>query len=236
MKMSLISDKLKLHSIWSLSTLAMALNKDAVRDLYRKRAGSYDIAANLYYLIGFREAKYRKMAISKLCLKPGNTVVEIGCGTGLNFQYVFQSIGSTGQIIGIDLTDAMLEQAENRATNNCWNNIQLIQCDAATYSFQSDVNGIYSTFALTLVPEYEEVIKGAAHALADGGRFVLLDFKKPERWPLWVIKLGVAITRPFGVTLDLAERKPWEVMEKYFSKVTVTELYGGFVYIAAGQK
>ena len=36
----------------------MFLSKDAVRDLYLERAGSYDIAANLYYLIGFREAKH----------------------------------------------------------------------------------------------------------------------------------------------------------------------------------
>ena len=214
----------------------MALSKDAVRDLYRERAGSYDIAANLYYLIGFREAKYRKMAVSALRLKPGDTAIEIGCGTGLNFKYVLQVIGSVGQLVCVDLTDAMLEQAKSRIDKNGYKNIQLIQSDAANYAFPSNINGVFSTFALTLVPEYEAVIERASHALSDGGTFVLLDFKKPERWPLWVVKLGVAITRPFGVSLDLAERKPWEVMKKFFSNVTVTEYYGGFVYIAVGEK
>ncbi len=214
----------------------MALRKDAVRDLYRERAGSYDIAANLYYLIGFREAKYRKMAISALRLKPGDTVVEIGCGTGLNFQYVLQSIGRTGRLIGVDLTDAMLEKAKFRVEKNGWGNVQLVQSDAAKYAFSSGINGIYSTFALTLIPEYEAIIERASHALSDGGRFVVLDLRKPDRCPTWIIELGVAITKPFGVSLDLAERKPWEIMKKYFSNVTVTGIFGGFAYIAVGEK
>jgi len=63
----------------------MALNKYQIIQLYRKRAANYDWSANLYYLIGFREFKYRKMAIQQLQLQVGDTVVEIGCGTGLNF-------------------------------------------------------------------------------------------------------------------------------------------------------
>lgn len=214
----------------------MALSKDAVLKLYRKRAGNYDFTANLYYFIGFREMKYRKMTISQLRLKPGDTAIEIGCGTGLNFKYVQQAVGDTGQIIGVDLTDAMLKQAKSRVVKNEWENIRLVKSDAAEYDFPAGINGVYSTFALTLVPEYQAVIERASDALVDGGRFVLLDFKKPEQWPLWVIKFGVAITKPFGVTLDLAERKPWEVMKSCFPNVTVTDLYGGFFYIAVGEK
>jgi demethylmenaquinone methyltransferase/2-methoxy-6-polyprenyl-1,4-benzoquinol methylase len=176
------------------------------------------------------------MAVTRLCLKPGDTAVEIGCGTGLNFKFVMREIGESGKLYGIDLTDAMLEQAKARATKKGWNNIQLIQSDAAHYTFPAGVNGIYSSFALTLVPEYEAVIERAAHALAEGGRFVLLDLKMPEYWPHWAVKIGVAITRPFGVTLDLSERRPWEVMKKYFRTVSVIELYGGFAYIAVAEK
>jgi len=63
----------------------MALTKKELIDLYRLRSRNYDITANLYYLIGFREQAYRKKAVRTLDLKPGDTVVEIGCGTGLNF-------------------------------------------------------------------------------------------------------------------------------------------------------
>ena len=101
----------------------MSISKSNLQYLYRKRARNYDLSANLYYLIGFREAKYRKLAISKLGLSEGNTVVEIGCGTGLNFQYILNYIGSRGKLIGIDLTDAMLEKAKEKVNKYNWNNV-----------------------------------------------------------------------------------------------------------------
>jgi ubiquinone/menaquinone biosynthesis C-methylase UbiE len=214
----------------------MALTKTQLRDLYRRRAANYDVSANLYYLIGFRELNYRKHAVLALDLKRGDTAVEVGCGTGLNFRYLLAAIGETGRLIGVDLTDAMLDKARQRINRTGWRNVELVEADAAAYSFPVGVQGVLSTFALTLIPEYEQVIDHAARALAVGGRFVLADFKKPDKWPLWLVNLGVLITRPFGVSLDLTERRPWEAMSKYFSHVTMTELFGGAVYIAVGEK
>jgi ubiquinone/menaquinone biosynthesis C-methylase UbiE len=142
----------------------MALNKNQIRDLYRKRAGQYDLSANAYYLMGFREAKYRKMAVSRLQLAPGDTVAEIGCGTGLNFPYLLDAVGQSGRLIGIDLTDAMLTKAKERVRHNGWQNIELVQADAAAYEFPSGIDGAISTFALTLVPEYDEIIKRVSRA------------------------------------------------------------------------
>lgn len=214
----------------------MALTKIQLRDLYRKRAANYDITANLYYLLGFRETKYRRRAVSAQNLHPGDTVVEIGCGTGLNFPYLLESIGATGRLIGVDLSDAMLENAKEKVLRHGWENIELVESDAAKYEFPAGIQGVLSTFALTLVPEYEQVIARAARSLVGGGRMVVADFKKPEWWPLWLVKLFVAITSPFGVTLDLAERKPWEVMAKYFPRVEISEQFAGSVYIAMGEK
>lgn len=214
----------------------MALNKNSLKNLYRKRAGAYDFSANLYYLLGFRESHYRKQAIAELDLKPGDTVVEIGCGTGLNFRYLQQAIGENGKLIGVDLTDAMLEQAHDRIEENDWHNVELVERDAAKYRFPDHLQGVFSSFALTLVPEFETVIERASNALAPGGRLVILDLKLPGNWPRWLISIAILITRPFGVTRDLAEREPWEVMKKYFPNTRVRQLYGGFAYIATATK
>ncbi len=214
----------------------MALNKSELQELYSRRAKQYDFTANLYYLIGFREMAYRRRAVSSLALERGDTVVEIGCGTGLNFADLRQSVGDTGRLIGVDLTDAMLVKAREKIQRNRWQNVELVQADAAAYEFPSPIAGVLSTFALTLVPEFERVIEAAARALADDGRLVIADFKQPEGWPLWLVRLGVAITKPFGVSLDLTGRKPWEVMSKHFARIEVTELFGGAVYIAVGEK
>ncbi|MHC4489605.1 MAG: methyltransferase type 11, partial [Planctomycetota bacterium] len=60
------------------------MRTDAIRDLYRRRAGNYDVTSNLYYLVGYRVFAYRTKAALALDLKRGDTVVDIGCGTGLN--------------------------------------------------------------------------------------------------------------------------------------------------------
>ena len=212
----------------------MALTKTQLRDLYGRRAALYDQTANLYYLIGFREIGYRKRAVAALDLGAGDTVVEIGCGTGMNFPYLLDAVGESGRLIGVDLTEAMLEKARQRIQRNRWGNIELVHADAAQYAFPPGIRGVLSTFALTLVPEFEQVIAHAASALERGGKLVVADIKRPERWPLWLVRIGVAITSPFGVSLDLTERRPWEVMEKYFSRVNLEEFFGGCVYIAAG--
>jgi ubiquinone/menaquinone biosynthesis C-methylase UbiE len=210
-------------------------SKAEIIQLYRKRAERYDLAANLYRLIGFAEPRYRRMAVTALNLQPGDTVVEIGCGTGLNFPLLQDAVGPDGVIVGVDLTDRMLDKAAERIEARGWGNVELVRSDAAEYRFPRSTAGVLSTFALTLVPEYDRVIANAAAALRPGGRMAVLDLKQPERQPLWLTKAGVALTRPFGVTLDLARRHPWESMEAHFGNVSVAELYFGYAYIATAK-
>lgn len=214
----------------------MALDKISVAQLYQKRAENYDISANLYYLIGIREHAYRKKAVDALKLERGDTVVEIGCGTGLNFRLLRERVGSEGKIIGVDLTANMLSAANKRIERHNWSNIELVQSDAAAYDFPDRSDGIISTFAITLIPEYDKIIKKGAAALSPGKRLVLLDFKMPDSWPMWLIKFFVIITRPFGVTLDLADRHPWESIDQCLDLVEFSTKYFGGIYIAAGQK
>src|SRR6185437_2798443 len=80
-------------------------SKREVADLYRKRARNNDFAVRLYNLLGFRIDSYRQEAVESLHLKPGNTVVDIACGTGANFPMLQERIGQSGKIIGVDFAD-----------------------------------------------------------------------------------------------------------------------------------
>jgi len=213
----------------------MALDNKAIARLYKKRAARYDFSANAYYLLGIREFAYRKMAAAALNLKPGDTVVEIGCGTGLNFSLLRRSVGPAGRIVGVDLTPEMLEEADRRVRRSGWSNVELVQSDAAAYRFPEALDGIISTFAITLIPEYDKIIAKGAAGLSPGKRFVILDFKKPDNWPMWLIRLFVVFTRPFGVSLDLADRHPWESIGRYMASIEFRELYFGAVYLSVGQ-
>ena len=213
----------------------MALDKGSIALLYRKRSKRYDFSANAYYLLGFREFAYRKIGVEALNLKKGDTVIEIGCGTGLNFSLLRKKVGPNGNIIGVDLTPEMLEKADKRIRRNGWQNVTLVQSDASEYLFPEHIDGIISTFAITLIPEYDRVIQKSAAVLSPNARFVIVDFKKPDKWPMWMIKLFVILTRPFGVSLDIADRHPWESVARYMTIVEFRELYFGGLYLCVGE-
>ncbi len=206
-----------------------------VRDVYRKRARLYDITANLYYLLGFREQAFRWLAVNALDLAPGDTVVEIGCGTGLNFALLQAKVGPQGKIIGVDLTDAMLAEAQKRVAARGWSNVELVESAAADYRFPRGLDGILSTFALTLEPEYDRVIAQGARALKPGKRWVVLDLKIPSGWLRRLAPWLVFLVRPFAVSMEVAKRHPWESMQRRLRNVTMEEHYFGIIYLAAGE-
>jgi ubiquinone/menaquinone biosynthesis C-methylase UbiE len=213
--------------------------RDEMIDTYRKRATNYDITANVYYLIGYPEWKYRRLAVNALRLQPGDTVVEIGCGTGLNFGLYQERIGPEGRIIGVDLTDAMLEQARQRVEDEGWQNVELVHQDAAGYEFPAGVDAVISTFALSLVPEAPEIVRRAAEALAEGGRMAVVDLQIPESWPDWAISIGMAIVKPFAVTDEWIARRPWPAiqaaMREALQGIQISTYYLDTTYIISGE-
>jgi len=208
---------------------------EEVNEVYRRRARFYDWSVNAYYLIGFRWWAYRRRAIAALGLQPGATIVEIGCGTGLNFRLLRESIGPSGRLIGVDLSTDILEQARQRIAANGWSNIELVHARGAEYDFPSSVDAVFSTFALSLEPRFDEVIAKAAMALMAGGRFVLLDLRMPDNWLHNLAPVLVWLVRPFAVSLEVAKRQPWKSLQRYFPQYSYQEGYLGLVYIAIGQ-
>ncbi len=214
----------------------MPLDGPELRNLYRRRAKRYDITANLYYLMGFRDRRVRHRAVDALALSPGQTVVEIGCGTGLNFTLLQRAVGPKGRIIGVDMTDAMLAQAAKRVARRGWSNVELVRRDAAEFEFPVHVDGILSTFALTFVPEFDEVIRKGASCLTPGGRWVIADFRMPAGNTARLIPLMLLTTRPFGISLDLADRHPWESLSRHLGNLEMEDTAFGFVYVASATR
>jgi demethylmenaquinone methyltransferase/2-methoxy-6-polyprenyl-1,4-benzoquinol methylase len=211
------------------------LGRGEVVELYRRRAPRYDLNSHLYWLVGYPVDRYRREGVDALRLRRGDAVVELGCGTGHNLPILREAVGAEGRVIGVDLTDAMLAQARRRVERAGWHNVELLRSDAAAFTWPPRVDGVLSTYALTLVPEFDDVIRGAAAALGPGKRMVVVDLKAPDGWPRWVLRTVVALARPFGVTLGLAERHPWESMRRHFTSVEVREHYLGTTYVAIGE-
>lgn len=202
-------------------------------DLYRKAAKDYDHSG-----IGALQAK-RREAVGLLKLEPGDIVVDIGCGTGLNFPFLQAAVGPAGRIIGVDLTDAMLDQARQRVSENGWQNIELVQSDASRYAFSASIDGIISTFALTFMPDAHAVIQNGVHALAAGKRFVVLDVAWPKGWPMGLRHL-IPHLSSFGITTEVIRQWPWlkilDSMSKHLFGMEKRNFWLGFFYLAYGTK
>ena len=209
-------------------------------ETYRKKAKHYDITSRLDPAPGYPQRGQRRQAVQALGLRPGATVVDIACGTGLSFALIEEAIGPDGRIIGVDLTDAMLARAEDRIATNAWTNLRLVQADAADFDFPTEVDAILSTYALTQVPECADVIARGAAALSRGGRWVALDLKVPDNTPRWLANLGTAVARPFASIDEWIMRRPWEAirtaMQEDLADPTWTELFFGTAFIAAGSR
>jgi len=214
--------------------------KEHIIRTYRKRAANYDFTANLYYLFGYREWAYRKMAVKALKLQPGDIVLELACGTGINFPLYQRYIGPEGRIIGVDITDAMLEQAQKRIEKNGWKNIVLFQRDAATYRPPLPVNAVITTYALSLFRGLEHALNNINDSLLLNGHFVLLELQIPSSWPAWLGTAALTLMKPFAVTDEWVNQRPWEVIQqtakKLFNDVKVSERYFGLTYIISGEK
>jgi demethylmenaquinone methyltransferase/2-methoxy-6-polyprenyl-1,4-benzoquinol methylase len=63
----------------------------------------------------------------------------------------------------------------------------------------------------------------------------VLDFKKPKNWPKWLVRFAAWLNKPYGVSLELTSRHPWESINRYLSVIEYREYYHGVLYLSVGE-
>ena len=212
--------------------------RERLIEIYRRRAKHYDVTARLSPVPGYPVRAQRLRAIRALDLHVGHCVVDVACGTGLNFPLIEKVIGPSGRIVGVDLTDAMLAQARRRVEANGWGNVSLVQADVADFDFPPALDRILCTYALTQVPECARVITRGSASLSEGGRWVVLDLKLPANLPRWLTRFVATSVRPFASMDEWIERRPWDAIDAavrgQLVDVSWHELCFGTAFLAAG--
>ncbi len=207
------------------------LKPTGVRRLYDRLAPFYDLASKPYGWFGV--GKLVDQTIAELRLAPGDTVVDLGTGTGRNLLVLAEIVGPTGRVIGVDLSPRMLRRAQHKIDRRDLLSVELIEADMATVEIPEDTAAVLATYAIEMLPNYDEVIE-LLSAQMPSGRIAVNGLRHPERWPEWVIKVATAINRPFGVSEDYRSHRPWEAIEAHTVETVYQEAVGGAVYLAAG--
>jgi len=177
----------------------------------------------------------RERSVVALNLHPGDRVLCIGCGTGRNFSFLRDAVGSTGRIYGIDISPGMLARARAQCAANNWDNIELIECDAAGYVAPAPVDAVLFSLSYTTMPHHQSVLRNAWNQLRLGGRMVIMDAKLPAGFggrlllpfSLWLMKhtmLGNPLVRP------------WEELAEIADEFAMSEYLLGSYYICRATK
>ena len=138
-------------------------------------------------------------------LRPGEIVVDLGCGGGLDVLLASRMVGPSGRVIGIDMTAQMLERAKAGAAKVGASNVEfhLATIDALPLPDQS-VDCIISNCVVNLVPDKSTVFSEIARVLKPGGRLVISDIVLDGRLPEAVEKV-VSLARRRMAGLSTAQ-------------------------------
>jgi ubiquinone/menaquinone biosynthesis C-methylase UbiE len=154
------------------------IEKGQVKDIYRTIAPTYDAWAWL------TESKARDRCLELAAIQDGEDVLEVAVGTGLAFERILQT-NPSGRNEGIDLTDAMMTRAKNRAARSGSNNYRLRLGDAYALDFPNDsFDLLINNYMFDLLPQrdFSVVLAEFTRVLRPGGRLVIVGMTEGERW------------------------------------------------------
>ena len=165
-------------------------------------ASSYDNIASVYdWTYGPALHAGRLAAIKKLRLRPGDEVLEVGVGTGLNAALYPRFVAVTG----IDVAEEMLEKAEQRLAARDVRNVRLLQMDAARLDFpDSSFDLVYAPYVINVVPDPVAVATEMHRVSRPGGSFVILNhILSSNRFAAWIERLISPLTVHAGFKSDV---------------------------------
>jgi demethylmenaquinone methyltransferase/2-methoxy-6-polyprenyl-1,4-benzoquinol methylase len=159
--------------------LRVLQSKDQTRAFYNKISRVYDALSER------SEAPMRKAGLELLRASAGESVLEIGFGTGHSLVSLAKAVGPKGKVFGIDLSDKMLKVAKAHLAKASLRERARLRCGDATqlpYA-GSSMDAVFMSFTLELFdsPEIPKVLRECRRVLRPGGRIVVVGMSKDAK-------------------------------------------------------
>ena len=207
----------------------------------RVRDGSwrYSVGTGAYDLLSGEWPVYRTgrvAAVAALDLAPGARVLDLCCGTGLNFPLLQERIGPAGRVVGVDASPHMLARAEERVDRAGWRNVELVEADVRRLAAVVGGDGfdaVIATYALSIVPEPERAWRQACEQLRPHGRAAVVDLGLPRGlgavwWPLARFACWAGGADP--------HRAPWHLVDRDLVSIAAEVHRAGHVVVRVGER
>jgi len=171
------------------------VENDFVARVYENIAWFYDLTFGPALHPG------RVDAIERMGIKPGDRVLEVGVGTGINGALY----PSDCAVTGIDFSSSMLEKAHERIARKGVRNVRLLQMDAQNMTFADDsFDIVYAPYVISVVPDPVAVTREMHRVCRPGGKIIILNhFRSKSRLGSWLEKIIAPFTLYLGFKSDL---------------------------------
>jgi ubiquinone/menaquinone biosynthesis C-methylase UbiE len=182
-----------------------------------------------------RGRRWQGLAVDRLFLGDGDVVIDVACGTGLNFGALRTAVGRRGEVIGIDASPEMLAIAQRRISERGWDNVELIEAPVEKARLDQDADAALFSFTHDVL-QSPRAVANIAGSLKPGARVAAVG-PKFARGLLAsaTVNVGVRmIARPFVTTFEGLDR-PWRHLEGYVDEMLVEPLALGGAYVAWGR-
>lgn len=160
-----------------MSTQTAGLSREDIRTSYNRMSRWYDILVS-------SEQKFTEEGLKKLQVIEGETVLEVGFGTGRSLVVLAHSVGETGKVYGIDLSENMVKIALSRVKKERLQYRVVVACgDAAELPFEEDFfDAIFMSFILEIFDSSEipAVLKECWRVLHHEGRLCVVALSRKE--------------------------------------------------------
>lgn len=205
---------------------------------YDTFSGFYDRSLEKTY------APFRTRSFERLGLQPGGAVLDLACGTGQNLPYLAPKVGAEGSVLAVDLSEGMLARAGARAEARGWSQVRTIARDvgelthaelAAAGANVSGLDAVVCTLGLTVVPNWQAVLRASFELLRPGGEYLIMDVFA-RRWN--PMKPLVELLARADVTRDVAgelESLCVDFAHEAFSDASPWT-FGGELFVAHGRR
>ena len=216
-----------------MSSIAKWVDYDAsfVRRRYNRLAKFFVFFEWLFLL----PRSIRSKAVSRLELRRGSRVLEVGCGTGRNLAPLLEAVGVEGQVYGVDLSEGMLAEAKELCAKRQWRNVELIRADAVAYSLPEPVDGVIFSLSYAVIPHHRDALRHAWNQLRQGGYLIVMDAKLPSGILGKLLYPFVSWTSRLTV-LGNPDVRPWDELRELTDGVDYEEAQFGTYYICRGRK